>query len=85
MVSSQELTNKYDVLELKEMIKEHVALTNSRKGKEILDHFKDYLPKFKKIIPHDYQAMLQAIAQMEEKGLSNEQAQMEAFYQLKKA
>jgi len=29
--------------------------------------------------------MLKAIAQMEEKGLSNEQAQIEAFYQLKKA
>ncbi|NBI89035.1 glutamate synthase large subunit [Lachnospiraceae bacterium] len=84
MVSSQELTNKYDVLELKEMIKEHVALTNSRKGKEILDHFKDYLPKFKKIIPHDYERMLTAIVQMEEKGMSAEQAQIEAFYADKK-
>lgn len=80
MVSSRELTNKYDVLELKEMIKEHVALTNSAKGKEILDNFKDYLPKFKKIIPYDYERMLTAIVQMEEKGLSAEQAQIEAFY-----
>ncbi|NLL76978.1 MAG: glutamate synthase large subunit [Clostridiales bacterium] len=80
MVSSYELTSKYDVLELKEMIKEHVALTNSAKGKEILDNFKDYLPKFKKIIPHDYERMLTTIVQMEEKGLSAEQAQIEAFY-----
>lgn len=80
MVSSYEITSKYDVLELKEMIKEHVALTNSEKGKEILDHFKEYLPKFKKIIPHDYERMLKAIVQMEEKGLSAEQAQIEAFY-----
>lgn len=80
MVSSRELSNKYDVLELKEMIKEHVALTNSPKGKEILDNFKDYLPKFKKIIPYDYERMLTAIVQMEEKGLSAEQAQIEAFY-----
>ena len=29
--------------------------------------------------------MLQRIAQMEQKGMSNEQAQIEAFYQLKKA
>ena len=28
--------NKYDVMELKDMIKEHVAYTNSEKGKEIL-------------------------------------------------
>ena len=80
MVSSYEITSKYDVLELKDMIKEHVALTNSEKGKEILDNFGEYLPKFKKIIPHDYERMLRLIVQMEEKGLSAEQAQIEAFY-----
>ena len=85
LVFMREVTDKYDVLELKTMIQEHVAYTNSARGKEVLDNFGEYLPKFKKIIPHDYQAMLQAIAQMEEKGLSNEQAQIEAFYQLKKA
>ncbi len=80
MVFSEEISNKYDVMELKEMIKEHVALTNSEKGKEILDHFSEYLPKFKKVIPYDYNRMLMAIVQMEEKGLSSEQAQIEAFY-----
>ena len=80
MVSMQEITSKYDVLELKEMIKEHVALTNSDKGKRILDHFSEYLPKFKKIIPFDYNRMLMTIVQMEEKGLNAEQAQIEAFY-----
>ncbi len=80
MVSSEELTNKYDVLELKGMIEEHVKLTNSEKGKQVLDHFSEYLPKFKKIVPHDYKRMLMAIVQMEEKGLNAEQAQIEAFY-----
>ena len=65
---------------LKELIREHVALTGSQKGKRILDHFKEYLPKFKKIIPHDYERVLRTIVQMEEKGLSAEQAQIEAFY-----
>jgi len=80
LVSSSAVTDKYDVLELKNMILEHVEATGSKKGQEILDHFMDYLPKFKKIIPHDYQRMLQKIVQMEEKGLSSEQAQIEAFY-----
>ncbi|MCM1058131.1 MAG: glutamate synthase large subunit [Firmicutes bacterium] len=80
MVSSSEITSKYDVLELKNMIQEHVALTNSEKGKRILDDFEKYLPKFKKIIPHDYERVLKTIVQMEEKGLSAEQAQIEAFY-----
>ena len=81
LVSAEALTDKYDVMELKQMIEEHVACTGSVKGKEILTHFMDYLPKFKKIIPYDYRRMLQTIVQMEEKGLSSEQAQIEAFYQ----
>ena len=80
MVLIQEVTDKYDVLELKGMIEDHVAYTNSVKGKEILNNFGEYLPKFKKIIPRDYQRMLMTIVQMEEKGLSSEQAQIEAFY-----
>ena len=80
LVSIEKITNKYDVLELKEMIKDHVSYTNSTKGKEVLENFGEYLPKFKKINPHDYSRMLMLAAQMEEKGLSSEQAQIEAFY-----
>ena len=80
LVSSQPVTDKYDVLELKKIIEEHVEATNSAKGKNILENFSDYLPKFKKIISYDYSKMLQLIAQMEERGLSYEQAQIEAFY-----
>ncbi len=80
MVSFEAVTEKYDVIELKEMIIEHVECTGSAKGREILDDFASYLPKFKKVIPHDYRRMLQTILLMEEKGLSSEQAQIEAFY-----
>ena len=77
------VTDKYDVQELKGMIQEHVAYTNSEVGKRILDHFEEYLPKFKKIIPEDYEKMMAAIFQMEEKGLSREKAQIEAFNKIK--
>lgn len=80
LVSFEEVSGKYDVLELKELIQEHVAYTNSEKGKEILAHFGEYLPMFKKIVPHDYRRMMNAIVQMEGKGLNSEQAQIEAFY-----
>ncbi len=85
LVSSNAVTDKYDVMQLKDMITAHTEATGSSRGKEILSNFSEYLPKFKKIIPHDYQAMMQKIAQMEERGMSNEQARIEAFYQLKKA
>ncbi|MGL5435788.1 MAG: glutamate synthase large subunit [Lachnospiraceae bacterium] len=80
LVSLEDVSNKYDVQELKEMIQEHVSYTNSEKGKYILKHFGEFLPKFKKILPHDYRRMMNTIIQMEEKGLSSEQAQIEAFY-----
>ena len=83
MVSIERVTSKFEINELKEMIEEHVAYTNSESGKEILDHFTDYLPKFKKIIPIDYEKMLSTIVQMEEQGMSSEQARIEAFYAIK--
>ena len=83
MVKIQRVTDKYDVQELKGMIQEHVSYTNSEIGKQILDHFEEYLPKFKKIIPGDYEKMMSAIIQMEEKGLSREKAQIEAFNMVK--
>ena len=80
MVAIEPVTSKYDVMEVKDMLKEHVAYTNSEKGKEILRNLGDYLPKFKKIMPNDYKKMQNLIVQMEERGLSSEQAQIEAFY-----
>ena len=84
LVFMREVTDKYDVLELKTMIQEHVAYTNSARGKEVLDNFGEYLPKFKKIMSYDYATMLKKIVQMEEKGLSSEQAKIEAFYAIAK-
>lgn len=84
MVDFSELSEKYDIIELRGMIEEHVKATGSAKGKKILADFENYIPKFKKIIPHDYKKMMAAIAQFEEKGLSPDQAQIEAFYQIVK-
>ena len=80
LVSLNEVTEKYDILELKEMIEEHVAVTGSTKGKEVLENFDEYLPFFKKVLPYDYARMRQTILEMEEKGMSSEQAEIEAFF-----
>ena len=80
LVSLEEVLHKQDVAVLKEMLESHVEATGSKKGKEILDDFGTYLGKFKKVLPHDYDKMYKAIIKMEEKGLSGEEAQIEAFY-----
>ena len=58
MVSLEPVEHKYDVALLKDLIREHVEKTGSPRGKEILDNFGEYLPKFKKVLPHDYDKML---------------------------
>ena len=78
------MVSKYDVMEIKDIITDHVAYTNSEKGKELLNNFSEYLPKFKKIIPHDYKKVMQRISELEGKGLSVEQAQIETFYEIKR-
>ena len=83
MVTLESVEHKYDVSLLKDLIREHVEATGSPRGKEILENFGEYLPKFKKVLPHDYDKMLRLIAQMEEKGEDSEQAQIEAFYAMK--
>ena len=65
---------------MRALIEEHVAATGSSLGKRILAAFSSYIPCFKKVMPKDYQKMLSAIAQFEEKGLTREQAEIEAFY-----
>ncbi|MBR1529281.1 MAG: glutamate synthase large subunit [Oscillospiraceae bacterium] len=80
LVSLEEVTEKYDVLELKTLIEEHAQATGSEKAKRILENFAEYLPKFKRIMPHDYARMRQAILKMEEKGMKTEEAEIEAFY-----
>jgi glutamate synthase (ferredoxin) len=84
MISFSSVTAKHDVMELKAMLLEHVKKTGSKKGKTIIDNYEYYLPKFKKIIPHDYEKMLNAISNLESKGLSLEESQIEAFYELER-
>ena len=83
MIAIEKVENKYDIQELRAMIEEHVENTGSARGKEILADFDAYLPKFKKVIPFDYEKMQTFVLQMEEKGLSSEQAKIEAFYAIK--
>ncbi|MDD5945532.1 MAG: glutamate synthase-related protein, partial [Clostridia bacterium] len=80
LVNIETVSEKHDFLEIKKLLSEHVEATGSPLGKRILENFDDYSDKFKKIMPIDYNRMLQSISQMEEKGMSREQAEIEAFY-----
>ncbi len=80
LVTMTGVEEKHDIEELRSMIEKHVAATGSPKGKRILHDFANYLPYFKKIVPNDYSRMLGEISRFEEKGLSRDEAELEAFY-----
>ena len=82
MISLEKLENKYDIQELKSLIEAHVKATGSAIGRRVLDDFDNMLPHFKKLIPHEYKKVMSLSTALEEKGLSAEEAQMEAFLKL---
>jgi glutamate synthase (NADPH/NADH) large chain len=54
---------RHDALRLKTLIEKHWHYTNSRRAREILDNWGDYLPRFVKIMPVDYRRALQQMQQ----------------------
>ncbi len=82
MVELEELQEKYDIEELRRILEEYVNETDSRLGREILSHFEEEVPCFKKVIARDYQRMIRTIGKYEERGISKENAQLEAFREI---
>ena len=82
MVELEPVTEKHDVEELRGLIEEHLRATGSERAREILDDFGENIGLFKKIMPRDYDRMLRAISQFEERGMGHEEAREEAFYMI---
>ncbi|MBS5134477.1 MAG: glutamate synthase large subunit [Oscillospiraceae bacterium] len=80
LVSMDPVSDPQDAAELRALIQAHAAATGSPRAKAILAEFEGYLPRFKKILPRDYDRMLHAIAAYESQGMSREEAEMAAFY-----
>ena len=80
LVSMEPVTEKHDAEELRELLEEHAAATGSAKARAVLARFEDNLRHFKKILPRDYDKMLRAVAQFEERGMDRDEAELEAFY-----
>ena len=55
-----------DAIELHNLISEHAQRTGSPVAQRILDAWDDFLPRFKKVMPHDYKRALKEMAEAEE-------------------
>ena len=58
---------KADELALRGKIEKHLRYTGSARAKQILDHWKAYLPKFVKVMPTEYRRALLEIAAQQQK------------------
>ena len=74
MDSLQEVNDKYDVAELRDILTDYERETGSAFAAEILADFDAWLPDFKKVVPNDYARMLKAIGKYEEQGISHDHA-----------
>ena len=79
LVSMGPVTDPQEADQLRALIQAHADATGSPKARRILADFDNWLPKFKKILPHDYDRMLRSIAQFEARGMDRAQAEVEAF------
>ncbi len=78
----EEVRDKYDIQELRQILMDYRKESGSALAGEILDHFESYLPSFRKIVPLAYQKMMTAVGRYEEQGISHEHALMEAFQEI---
>ena len=54
---------RFDAIRLQQLIQRHVHYTDSSRGRQILENWNDYLPKFVKVMPVDYRRALQEMQQ----------------------
>ncbi|HEX5307924.1 MAG TPA: hypothetical protein VFW38_02470, partial [Solirubrobacteraceae bacterium] len=47
-----------DLAQVRSLVQKHVLLTNSARGKYVLDRWEDLSSKFLKVFPHDYKRVL---------------------------
>ncbi|HOW27313.1 MAG TPA: glutamate synthase large subunit [Elusimicrobiota bacterium] len=79
MVSLERLEDLEEIEEIRQMILKHVAHTDSKRAKNILAHFDEYVQKFVKVIPQDYKRVLTALKKAHDDGLTGDKAIQAAF------
>ncbi len=57
---------RFDAERLRQLIGNHVEFTGSTRGQAILDDWKTYLPKFRKVMPVEYRRALAELTQQDE-------------------
>ncbi|MHB8521338.1 MAG: glutamate synthase large subunit [Limisphaerales bacterium] len=79
LVGLEKLVDADEIEEVWKLIQRHRAYTKSARAAQVLADWENLVPKFVKVMPKDYQRVLQALKKVKDQGLSGEQAIMAAF------
>jgi glutamate synthase (ferredoxin) len=79
LVGLEKLADTDEIEEVWKMIQRHQICTKSERAAKVLANWDGMVPKFVKVIPHDYKRVQQALKRVKEQGLSGEEAVMAAF------
>ncbi|RTQ93110.1 glutamate synthase large subunit [Lysinibacillus telephonicus] len=79
MIQFERLEDKTEIEAVRSMIIKHLEHTESTIALDILAKWEQFVPKFVKVVPTDYKAMLEKINYHKFQGLTESQSAMQAF------
>jgi glutamate synthase (ferredoxin) len=79
LVGLEKLLNDDEIEEVWKLIQRHQTYTQSERAARVLADWKNLVPKFVKVLPHDFARVQKAMKNAEKKGLSGDDAIMAAF------
>ena len=79
LVGLSKLTDADEIEEVWKLIQRHQAYTKSERATKILGDWKNFVPKFVKVLPKDYARVLESLKKVQSQGLSGDDAIMAAF------
>jgi glutamate synthase (ferredoxin) len=79
LVALEKLSDADEIEELWKLVQRHQTFTHSERAAKILGDWKNFVPKFVKVLPQDYARVLASLKKMQSQGLSGDDAIMAAF------
>ena len=79
LVGLEKLEDVDEIEEVWKLIQRHQTLTHSERAGKILGDWKNFIPKFVKVMPQDYKRVLISLKKVQSQGLTGDEAVMAAF------
>jgi glutamate synthase (ferredoxin) len=79
LVGLEKLVDPDEIEEVWKLIQRHQTFTHSERAEKILGDWKNFIPKFVKVMPQDYKRVLQSLKKVQSQGLTGDEAVMAAF------